>query len=737
MITWKIARAELQTLFYSPLAWLTLVLLGVVVFGKFFDLFDLAVRGQQIGQNVGRATAHLLTVRQPGHVGLLPAVIDQLYYFFPLLTMGLISRETSTGSIKLFDSSPVTTAQLVGGKFASMCLFSLLLIGVIVVAVAAVALTVPHFEWGLVLAALAGMWLLMCTYSAIGLFISSLTAYPIAAAALTFGALAGLSWIGGVWQQIDFVRELTWWLAINNRIGGFMAGIISSADVAYYLVVVAMCLTLTWLRLFFRKNTFSWTVRLAACFGVFAAALALGWASSLPALRLYADLTHDGRNTIAPASRQIMREQQGQLRVTTFVNVLHADADLMKPEARNRDLSRYEPWQRFHPDMHFDYVYYWGETSRLSHFAASMVSLGATADSTARRFCQINGINPRKLLTAEQAARRAPIDLAAEDFSVVVALEAASGRAQALRLFDDNEKYPSENETALAFRALTQPETRVKIDGLSLDGSPEGYFEFFGNRTRRGALINQGFRIADNAEIPDSAPDIWVSDHASPLLNDYLHSGGNAMLLHDVDSPDNPAAQMGVTFAPGYLVQPHPSSEELYPHIILAEAVSELVPRRATLPLRMSGAIATMPPDAQTIYISPPEGWLKLQKADLLAEGLKPEPGETPGSHPVMVAIERGRQRVVAAADAGWLTNAGLASNFVGVRTATPAVALSLMHWLSEGHLPLPGRSYAPRDVRIDFSDTHIDWIYYLYIWVLPCAMAFTGAFLYRKRNRR
>ena len=42
-----------------------------------------------------------------------------LHFYIPLLTMGLISRELSTGSIKLLYSSPISNAQIVLGRFLS------------------------------------------------------------------------------------------------------------------------------------------------------------------------------------------------------------------------------------------------------------------------------------------------------------------------------------------------------------------------------------------------------------------------------------------------------------------------------------------------------------------------------------------------------------------------------------------------------------------------------------------
>ena len=177
-VTWNIAKAELQTLFFSPLAWLMLVVFGIMVFGAFNDKFDILVRTQELGDWIGHVTRQLYIDQN----GIYASVLEILYFFFPLLTMGLISRELGSGSIKLLDSSPVSTFQVVLGKYLSMCIFSLLMVVILFIPVVLGIFTVEHLEMKAIFTGLLGMYLLMCTYSAIGLYMSSLSTYPIVAA---------------------------------------------------------------------------------------------------------------------------------------------------------------------------------------------------------------------------------------------------------------------------------------------------------------------------------------------------------------------------------------------------------------------------------------------------------------------------------------------------------------------------------------------------------------------------
>ncbi len=61
---------------------------------------------------------------------------------------------------------------------------------------------IPHLDYGPVLSALFGMYLLLCALTAIGFYMSSLTTYPIVAAVASFTVLLVLVYIGRLWQRI-------------------------------------------------------------------------------------------------------------------------------------------------------------------------------------------------------------------------------------------------------------------------------------------------------------------------------------------------------------------------------------------------------------------------------------------------------------------------------------------------------------------------------------------------------
>src|SRR5882757_8893256 len=126
----RIAKTELRTLFYSPIAWFLLIVFLVQCGITYMGQLENNARTQEIA-GIGLLYMTRLTERIfAGQNGLFNSVMQKLYLFIPLLTMGLISRETSSGTIKLLYSSPVRVREIVFGKYLAMMIYSLLLIAI-------------------------------------------------------------------------------------------------------------------------------------------------------------------------------------------------------------------------------------------------------------------------------------------------------------------------------------------------------------------------------------------------------------------------------------------------------------------------------------------------------------------------------------------------------------------------------------------------------------------------------
>src|SRR5260221_14256160 len=123
--------------------------------------------------------------------------------------MGLMSRETSSGTIKLLYSSPIKVREIILGKFLAMMFYNLVLILILSLIVVCALFNVHPAGAGLLFSALFGLYLLLCAYAAIGLFMSCLPSYQVVAAPSTLGFLAVLNYIGKMWANKRFVRVPT------------------------------------------------------------------------------------------------------------------------------------------------------------------------------------------------------------------------------------------------------------------------------------------------------------------------------------------------------------------------------------------------------------------------------------------------------------------------------------------------------------------------------------------------
>ena len=86
--TLRIAAAELRYLFCSPVAWLILVIFSVQVGLSFTDAFMQQVQYEGMGYSLWEVTSSIFT----GWRGIFPSYLPNLYIFFPLLTLVLLSR---------------------------------------------------------------------------------------------------------------------------------------------------------------------------------------------------------------------------------------------------------------------------------------------------------------------------------------------------------------------------------------------------------------------------------------------------------------------------------------------------------------------------------------------------------------------------------------------------------------------------------------------------------------------
>ncbi|MGZ5115294.1 MAG: ABC transporter permease [Burkholderiales bacterium] len=179
-----IAAKELKGLFSSPAAWMVLTAVQVISGYAFLKRLDDFLQIQP----------QLVQLASPP--GVTELVVTPLYattafvllFAVPLLGMRSIAEERRNQTMVFLTSAPVSIIQIVLGKFLGLALFVLLIV-MLVTAMPLTLATSTRLDYGLIASLCAGLILIAAAFSAVSLYISSLTTYPMAAA---FGAFAAL-----------------------------------------------------------------------------------------------------------------------------------------------------------------------------------------------------------------------------------------------------------------------------------------------------------------------------------------------------------------------------------------------------------------------------------------------------------------------------------------------------------------------------------------------------------------
>ena len=165
--------------------------------------------------------------------------------------MRLVAEERRHNTLSLLLSSPLTTIQIVLGKYLGIMGFFLVMHIMLTLMPLSLFLG-GAIDVGVLVANMLALFLLLCSFSAIGLYFSSLTAEPAIAATTTMGTLL-LLWILNV--VISANDEFSWlgYLSSQNHYAVLIQGVFSSMDVIYFLLIIFLFLSLTVRRLNYER----------------------------------------------------------------------------------------------------------------------------------------------------------------------------------------------------------------------------------------------------------------------------------------------------------------------------------------------------------------------------------------------------------------------------------------------------------------------------------------------------
>ncbi|ASZ09644.1 Gldg family protein [Chitinophaga pendula] len=763
---YKIAKAELFTLFYSPIAWMILVVFAFQTGMVFTGLLHEVLRAQNIGFGNAFITANLFS----GNLGLFKAVQNYLYLYMPLLTMGLMSRELSSGSIKLLYSSPVTSGQIIRGKFLAMMIYSFLLLTIILIYIVIGMIYIDHFDLPSVLSGLLAIYLLMCAYSAIGLFMSSLTSYQVVAALGTLVLLAALSYMNKVWQDISFVRDITYWLSISGRCNEMISGLICSEDVLYFIIVVGMFLTLSIQKLQAGRTHQSFGAVWGKYSFVVLAAMMLGYATSRPILMAYYDTTATKRNTLTPNSQAIMAKLTGDLTITTYVNLLDREYYNGIPSQVNEDKERLKQYIRFKPETKIRYVYYYDEPSNNPRL--NFVYKGKSLAEMAQKESELRDLDFDLFLSPQEIKKQ--VNLKDEGNTFVRLVERGNGQKAWLRIYDDMEKFPGETEVSAMFKRMVMKLPRIGF----LDGQGERKIEgerikdytlFSSVKTFRYALTNQGcdvesLDLSGDKQIPKGVDIIVIADMKEAMdtivrrkIDAYIAAGGNLFITLKPGSPvmESFISQFGLKTIPGQLVQPKqdvpanvvmciptPAAKniaEIYEGMIRRHQYVGMVKSAGLVMAADKGFKAT--PVLQTIDSM--KTWNELQTIDFVNDSATVDfsSGEKVDSFVTAMALSRKvgnkEQRIMVLGDADCISNGGMIPPIRRYGAANFSVIPGTFHWLSYGTVPVDVSRPRSLDNETTLTKTSLKVVKFSLLYLIPGLLLVGSTILLIRRKRK
>lgn len=163
----------------------------------------------------------------------------------PLITMRLFSGEYTGRTMDLLTTLPLRSWEIVVGKYLGAATILLLM------TLATGINLIPLYLFGnpetkTILSGYVGFLLMGMACLAVGQFFSSLTQNQIIAALITIPVLLAFWFIGHLqaYQNTPALRSLFGYLSFSLHFADFIRGLLRSEAVVFYLVVVAIALTL-------------------------------------------------------------------------------------------------------------------------------------------------------------------------------------------------------------------------------------------------------------------------------------------------------------------------------------------------------------------------------------------------------------------------------------------------------------------------------------------------------------
>jgi len=758
-VSFHIAKAEWRKLFYSPIAWLLLIVFVIQAGMSLTSWFGMVCRGTDyVWENSLSSSVYWYFFAQ---------MQAYVYLYVPLLTMGLMSEELSSGTISLMYSSPISNRQIVWGKYLAMVAYGVLLCIVLVVDVLLGIWGIQDFQWEMALVGVLGVFLLFCTYASIGLFMSSLISYQLIAAVGTFAIFAFLNLVGPLGINYMFLRDISYWLAINGRASDFSNGLITTEGLIYFISISALFIILTIIRLNAVRQKVPFIRTAAKNIGVIVITCLIGYFSAQPGLVGYWDTTHRKLNTLHPTCQEIVKTIPEDVKITLFANVANSGGEYLVPsQLMNDKHGTFSRFLRFKPNIDFDYV----------GFYDNVVGSPRPPEDRKTMWENIKKYTPwvdtSRILSPEQVKEIA--DLKPEENRSVRRFQLPNGRYSWLRFYLGMMPGSIEQEIGIAFKRLIEPSPMIgyALESRSYNTMKNGYNYILGEREHYHSMINMGFdleMVELDRPIPENVSILILADLREMLceekesyLQQYINRGGNLIMLGEPRKREvmNPLfRKFGFEMGAGILVRSVQKnseksvSDELVTHFTSqAKELTFFFDENSGQKMNPMAQVSGCAPlfqvgktDFQIIPVLQTDSvgvWNELQHAYITEEyqvEFNPEMGEKEDTYLTAVALQREingkKQKILLSGDADILSN--LVKNWSWPVMYNRSFVDAISHWMSDGQYPLDMRMPPLTDNIFYYTPGEVKGIKVVLAYIFPILLALAFGVLWFRRRAR
>jgi len=163
-----------------------------------------------------------------------------LLFLIPAVTMRSFSEEFKMGTIEILQTKPMKSIQIVLGKYFGaviLILISILPSLIYLYTIGQLGTTINNFDSGVIIGSYIGLTFLIFTYTAIGIFASTLSNNQIIAfligVCISFILYFGFGFIASINTNLLFIESF----GIQDHFKSVARGILDTRDILYFICI--------------------------------------------------------------------------------------------------------------------------------------------------------------------------------------------------------------------------------------------------------------------------------------------------------------------------------------------------------------------------------------------------------------------------------------------------------------------------------------------------------------------